>query len=735
MGHHGSQLVGQDDVAIHSALEIGKRPGSRLDDRGLDRDCHHRLVERVPVMIVIRSVVAVALLAGFYVAGLGTVAVLAMVSVWLWWTAPGQLAHDATYAAVAVALGLVVPVWRLMRARPTPPPGTAVTEEQAPQLWSVVRELAVVVGTRIPDEIRLVPEPNAAVWEDAGLVGLRSGRRYLYLGVPILESCSISQVRAVLAHELGHYSLGHTRFGAATYRGMRSIADTLSRIRPRTLTGAVLTAYAAVYAVVALAVLRSMEIEADRAAVRAAGREAAAAALRGMPKLGSAWEAYLDSYVGWAQRMQYTPAQVLAYFGVLAERRAPELQRVPPRVAAVKPSRWLDSHPPIEERLTLIDREPGDPAEADPRPARVLVDDLDTRSAGLCTTSFDEHVAAITQENARSLAEPLYSAAAWAAGIRYGGLGTVLDLLAAGRAGDLRTALNRTVTGAGQLTDRVLAAVNATLVISAGAFWQHSWSMPMTLVSAGGDLIEAGPLVDQACTDPEAVPKLRELLHELGVPEAVTTDRVGRWHDRLDLGAQSEIAPGTRPGPNDLLLPDELFILAQFEHIPSDVLAAGLAAAALAELRLRGRVEVADSPEATLHPSDASPTGDRFLDSILDRVVQTGPRPAYQWLQLLGPDVEDAVRRRVGRWDTRGINIAQTARARILEALRAGDLERRDIILGALLWGTELTGSVLGWQSIWSRFWLGRVASRDRLAVAIRTIIGIPIRLPYSSGR
>lgn len=73
----------------------------------------------------------------------------------------------ASYVVAATAVGLVVPVWRVLRARPQPPAGSPVTVEQAPQLWSVVHELADLVGTRTPDEIRLVAVVNAAVWEDA----------------------------------------------------------------------------------------------------------------------------------------------------------------------------------------------------------------------------------------------------------------------------------------------------------------------------------------------------------------------------------------------------------------------------------------------------------------------------------------------------------------------------------------------------------------------------------------
>jgi len=473
---------------------------------------------------------------------------------------------------------------------------------------------------------------------------------------------------------------------------------------------------------VAVTVMRRMEVEADRAAVRVAGREAMRQALGDLPRVSTAWEAYLDGYVGWGDH-RYTAAEVLAYFGKVVEWRAPQLDRVPERVAAVKPSRW-DSHPPVKARLALVDREPDPPATEDPRPVWVLVDDLELRSTGLRTPDFDEHLAIVAQEEARIAARPLYYAAARVscAGNRRGGVGTVLDLLAAGRTDELTAALNAAVRDPGPLAGRVLAAVNSTLVSSVDACWRHSWSAPMTLVCVDGDEIAAGPLVEQACKDPEAVPRLREFLHELGVPGMVTTDTPGGGHEPLDPG----------PAFPTMLLPDLLFIIARSarRQVPSDVLGAGLAAAALAELRLRGRVEVADTPEATLRATDATATGDPFLDSVLDRVAQAGPAAAYLWLRNLGPSVAAAIGRRGRRWVADGGNVAQTARTDIVEALNTGDLDGRAMALGGLLWGTELDGSVLGWRSATSRFWLGRVSRRDRLAVAIRTVMGFHIRLP-----
>jgi hypothetical protein len=50
--------------------------------------------------------------------------------------------------------------------------------------------------------------------------------------------------------------------------------------------------------------------------------------------------------------------------------------------------------------------------------------------------------------------------------------------------------------------------------------------------------------------------------------------------------------------------------------------------------------------------------------------------------------------------------------------------------LGVLLWGTELAAPVLGRSALVTRFWLGRIAARDRLAVAVRIVIGLNTSLP-----
>lgn len=173
------------------------------------------------------------MLAGFYVVALAQLAAAGALAIWLASVLPGTLALKLTFPLFTATVGAVtVAMWRAIRTKPQPPHGLPVTPQEAPTLWGTVRELAQVVGTRMPDEIRLVPEINAAVMEESRLMGLVGGRRYLYIGLPLLQALSVSQIRSVLAHELGHYSGRHTRLGGVAYRGRLAIAGTVERIGP-----------------------------------------------------------------------------------------------------------------------------------------------------------------------------------------------------------------------------------------------------------------------------------------------------------------------------------------------------------------------------------------------------------------------------------------------------------------------------------------------------------------------
>ncbi|WIM96303.1 M48 family metallopeptidase [Actinoplanes oblitus] len=159
----------------------------------------------------LRAAISVVMLAGFYLLGLIQLALVGWLLFEIWTHLHGVGAAKLSWLLIAAVGAVVAGLWRAVRAKPGDPHGLVVTPEQAPELWQQVRALAAEVGTRAPDEIRLVPEVNAAVDEDTKLLGLLGGTRRLFIGMPLLQTFSVDQMRSVLAHELGHYSGSHTR--------------------------------------------------------------------------------------------------------------------------------------------------------------------------------------------------------------------------------------------------------------------------------------------------------------------------------------------------------------------------------------------------------------------------------------------------------------------------------------------------------------------------------------------
>ncbi len=99
-------------------------------------------------------------------------------------------------------------------------PGTFITEEDAPGLWAMAKDVAAEVGTRPVDEIWLTTGTELGVYERGGLQARMSdrARRALLLGAGILEGFEQNAFQAVLAHEYGHFSHRDTAGGEVAMR-------------------------------------------------------------------------------------------------------------------------------------------------------------------------------------------------------------------------------------------------------------------------------------------------------------------------------------------------------------------------------------------------------------------------------------------------------------------------------------------------------------------------------------
>ncbi|MFD7446433.1 M48 family metalloprotease [Streptomyces sp. NPDC059909] len=371
----------------------------------------------------LRALRAVVLLAGFYLLGVVLLAALAGIDYALYLWAPTAAAAKLYVVSVLLAVPVVRGLFMLRTPKDEGTAGLRVTEADEPRLWAMVRELAQQVGTRSPSEIVLTGDVNAAVTEDARFLGLLAGPRRLYLGVPLMQGLSEGQLKAVLAHELGHFSNADTRLAALTWRGRTQVVRTIAHFEERAAktqakeqarqekknakavakgrkakdveTGSagityrtmarIYTAYAKFYFRATLAGSRRQEYAADVAAARIAGRDATAAALREIPALDAAHDFYMGRYatLGAGARLLPPRGEVFGGFGRMLTAR--ELELVPMRAdLPTEPVSPYDSHPPIAERVRRIEALPHDGRTDEARGAALgLLADPDRTLAAL----------------------------------------------------------------------------------------------------------------------------------------------------------------------------------------------------------------------------------------------------------------------------------------------------------------------------------------------------------------
>ncbi|MFE5138360.1 M48 family metallopeptidase [Streptomyces fagopyri] len=321
----------------------------------------------------LRAIRAFLLLVGFHLMGVILLSAIATVD-WLLVTRlfsaraasfEGMVLTVSVLLAVAIVRGLFAFV-QAGRLSPVPH-GLPVTPQDQPELWGQIQAAAKVAGQRPPDELYLVAEVNAGVAEHSRLLGLLPGRRRMLLGLPLLDGLTLPQLRAVLAHEFGHYANLDTRFGAVTMRGRQALLHTVEVFGKGSTPlhhtiGALYVGYARIYLRTSQSVARHQELAADQTAARHAGRDATAAALRALPVLTAAHAYYLETYPAMGSPLEALPPHGEVHQGfrrLLAARTGEQLALVSSGQRPPRPHPY-DSHPPTAERIALIEELPTD---------------------------------------------------------------------------------------------------------------------------------------------------------------------------------------------------------------------------------------------------------------------------------------------------------------------------------------------------------------------------------------
>jgi len=332
-----------------------------------------------PVPLAARALLAVGLTIGFYLLALGVAAVLLYIP-YAEWTYTGRVYAYLAVSCVAGALGIV---WSILpRPERFVPPGPRLEPRSHPELFRVLREIATDTGQSMPVEVYLVPDLNAWVRDRGGVFGLGS-RRMMGLGLPLLQLLSVDQLRAVLAHEFGHYYGGDTRLGPWIYRTRAAISRTLMRLHGSLLQKPFVL-YGELFQRITLAISRRQELAADALAARVAGPVALSEGLKVVYATGSAFNHYWQAEVLPLLSRGYRPPIAAGFQRFVAAapvaRMVQQLLEQELTQGEAKPS---DTHPALPERIAALERSGTPAGSPDSRRAVELLADVDALEVAL----------------------------------------------------------------------------------------------------------------------------------------------------------------------------------------------------------------------------------------------------------------------------------------------------------------------------------------------------------------
>jgi Zn-dependent protease with chaperone function len=93
-----------------------------------------------------------------------------------------------------------------------------ITREEEPKLFDFIDDIVSVVKTDFPKKIYLSPEVNASVFYDSTFWSMFLPiKKNLQIGVGLINSVSEMELKAILAHEFGHFSQRSMKVGSYVY--------------------------------------------------------------------------------------------------------------------------------------------------------------------------------------------------------------------------------------------------------------------------------------------------------------------------------------------------------------------------------------------------------------------------------------------------------------------------------------------------------------------------------------
>lgn len=315
-----------------------------------------------------RRVVRVAMLGYAYLVASLVVIVGLMAGMGIFLYGWQQAGHPVgLFAGVWIALiTLGFAVLNAFTFTPRPPVGLRLDRADAPELFALIEELSAGLAAPRLDEVLLTWSPDAACQQRVRLGPFGPTERALLIGVPTVLTVTPEELRAILAHELGHLSTSNGAAAAWVY----GVRETWSRLitdlqERRSLSQGIFNRlfgwYMSYFDRYSFVFARQREINADRAAATLSGPTVLGDALVRLTILRQALERQSGLMVGMASFSTIGP---VTRTRALLRTIDPDQSRRDLNMALSGEGELADVHPPLVARLAAIGVEPRAPAQA-----------------------------------------------------------------------------------------------------------------------------------------------------------------------------------------------------------------------------------------------------------------------------------------------------------------------------------------------------------------------------------
>lgn len=105
---------------------------------------------------------------------------------------------------------------------------TEIDIKNEPELFKIIQELVNEIGTDFPKKVYLSPDVNASVFYDSSFWSMILPiKKNLHIGLGLVNSVTVSELKGILAHEFGHFSQKSMKVGSYVYNVNKVIHNML----------------------------------------------------------------------------------------------------------------------------------------------------------------------------------------------------------------------------------------------------------------------------------------------------------------------------------------------------------------------------------------------------------------------------------------------------------------------------------------------------------------------------